>query len=145
MDLSKSIDDETYKLLTHIDKNNEKTSKIIDQINLSIESNKALDNKEELANIKALLDNIDKLEKNNEKALQKVDDAKVIRETSESFKNLVPGYSENVYNDLEKVVTITLDPLNKTANTVTNEQAHKNYPTIAKYLEDLKLLQEFQK
>lgn len=145
MELSKSIDDETYKLLTHIDTNNEKTSKIIDQINLSIETNKALDNKEELANIKALLDNIDKLEKNNEKALEKVDDAKVSRETSESFKNLVPGYSENVYNDLEKVVTITLDPLNKTANTVTNEQAHKNYPTIAKYLEDLKLLQEFQK
>lgn len=140
MDLNKSIDDDTYELLTQVDTNNEKVSQIIDQVNLSIEANQALDSEEELAKIKALLDNIEKLEKNNEKVLANVDGTKQNQESGENFKKVVPGYSENVYKDLEKVVTITLDPLSKVENTATKESASKAYPTLAKYLEDLEFV-----
>lgn len=145
MDLNKSIDDDTYELLTQVDTNNEKVSQIIDQVNLSIEANQALDSEEELAKIKALLDNIEKLEKNNEKVLENVDGTKQNQESGENFKNLVPGYSENVYKDLEKVVTITLDPLSKVENTATKESASKAYPTLAKYLEDLEFVKAILK
>lgn len=129
MDLNKSIDDETYELLTGVDKNNEKIDEIIDQVKLSIEANKALDNKEELENIKVLLDDVDNLSANNEKALETIDKKEENPTISQSFKNVVPGYSENVYKDLEKVVTVTLDPLNDTQNSekkVSKEQAQKN-------------------
>ena len=148
MDLNKSIDDETYELLTGVDKNNEKIDEIIDQVKLSIEANKALDNKEELENIKVLLDDVDNLSANNEKALETIDKKEENPTISQSFKNVVPGYSENVYKDLEKVVTVTLDPLNDTQNSekkVSKEQAQKKYPTIAKYLKDLKLVRDLLK
>ena len=145
MDLNKSIDDDTYELLTQVDTNNEKVSQIIDQVNLSIEANQAMDNEEELSNIKVLLDNIEKLEKNNEKVLANVDGTKQNQESGENFKNLVPGYSENVYKDLEKVVTITLDPLSKVENTATIESASKAYPTLAKYIEDLEFVKAILK
>ena len=148
MDLNKSIDDETYELLTGVDKNNEKIDEIIDQVKLSIEANKVLDNKEELENIKVLLDDVDNLSANNEKALETIDKKEENPTISQSFKNVVPGYSENVYKDLEKVVTVTLDPLNDTQNSekkVSKEQAEKKYPTIAKYLKDLKLVREVLK
>lgn len=145
MDLNKAIDYETYELITSVDKDNEKIEEIINQVNLSIESNKILDNKEEAKNIKALLENIEKLEANNEKVLEKVDQRNKGKDISSNFKNVVPNYSENVYKDLKKVVTVTLDPLNKEEATVTKEEASKNYPTIAKYLEDLKLVQDLLK
>ncbi|MDU0894122.1 MAG: hypothetical protein E7A85_02490 [Anaerococcus sp.] len=148
MDLNKSIDDETYELLTGVDKNNEKIDEIIDQVKLSIEANKVLDNKEELENIKVLLDDVDNLSSNNEKALETIDKKEENPTISQSFKNVVPGYSENVYKDLEKVVTVTLDPLNDTQNSekkVSKEQAQKKYPTIAKYLKDLKLVRDLLK
>lgn len=148
MDLNKSIDDETYELLTGVDKNNEKIDEIIDQVKLSIEANKVLDNKEELENIKVLLDDVDNLSANNEKALETIDKKEENPTISQSFKNVVPGYSENVYKDLEKVVTVTLDPLNDTQNSekkVSKEQAQKKYPTIAKYLKDLKLVRDLLK
>lgn len=148
MDLNKSIDDETYELLTGVDKNNEKIDEIIDQVKLSIEANKVLDNKEELENIKVLLDDVDNLSANNEKALETIDKKEKNPTISQSFKNVVPGYSENVYKDLEKVVTVTLDPLNDTQNSekkVSKEQAQKKYPTIAKYLKDLKLVRDLLK
>lgn len=145
MDLNKTIDNETYELITSVDKDNEKIEEIINQVNLSIESNKILDNKEEAKNIKALLENIEKLETNNEKVLEKVDHRNKDEEISSNFKNVVPNYSENVYKDLKKVVTVTLDPLNKEEATVSKEEASKNYPTIAKYLEDLKLVQDLLK
>lgn len=145
MDLNKAIDNETYELITSVDKDNEKIEEIINQVNLSIESNKILDNKEEAKNIKALLENIEKLEANNEKVLEKVDQRNNDEEISSNFKNVVPNYSENVYKDLKKVVTVTLDPLNKEEATVSKEEASKNYPTIAKYLEDLRLVQDLLK
>lgn len=145
MDLNKAIDNETYELITSVDKDNEKIKEIINQVNLSIESNKILDNKEEAKNIKALLENIEKLEANNEKVLEKVDQRNKGKDISSNFKNVVPNYSENVYKDLKKVVTVTLDPLNKEEATVSKEEASKNYPTIAKYLEDLKLVQDLLK
>ena len=125
MDLNKSIDDDTYKLLTEVDTNNEKVSQIIDQINLSIEANQAVDNEEELANIKALLDNIEKLEKNNEKILANVDGTKKDQESGESFKNLI---------------TVTLP----VTQTITIDDISIDSRKIMKYLSDNELLSRIE-
>lgn len=145
MDLNKSIDDETYELITGVDKNNETIKEIIDQVNLSIETKKALDDEKELANIKALLDNVEELAENNEKALDKVEEEDKKQENTQNFKKVVPGYSEKVYNDLEKVVTVTLDPLKAPTQQVDKETATKSYPTIAKYLEELAIVKDLLK
>lgn len=145
MDLNKSIDDETYELITEVDKNNETIKEIIDQVNLSIETKKALDDEKELANVKALLDNVDELAENNEKALDKVEEEDKKQENTQNFKKVVPGYSEKVYNDLEKVVTVTLDPLKAPTQQVDKETATKSYPTIAKYLEELAIVKDLLK
>ncbi len=145
MDLSKSIDNETYELITGVDKNNDAIQEIIDQVNLSIETNKVLDNEEELASIKALLDNVEKLAENNEQALDKVEEKDRKEENSQNFKKVVPGYSEKVYKDLEKVVTVTLDPLKAPQDQVDKETATKSYPTIAKYLEELTVVKDLLK
>lgn len=125
MDLNKSIDDDTYKLLTEVDTNNEKVSQIIDQINLSIEANQAVDNEEELANIKALLDNIEKLEKNKEKILANVDGTKKDQESGESFKNLI---------------TVTLP----VTQTITIDDISIDSRKIMKYLSDNELLSRIE-
>ena len=145
MDLNKSIDDETYELITGVDKNNETIKEIIDQVNLSIETKKALDDEKELANVKALLDNVEELAENNEKALDKVEEEDKKQENTQNFKKVVPGYSEKVYNDLEKVVTVTLDPLKAPTQQVDKETATKSYPTIAKYLEELAVVKDLLK
>ena len=142
MDLNKSIDDETYELITGVDKNNETIKEIIDQVNLSIETKKALEDEKELANVKALLDNVEELAENNEKALDKVEEEDKKQENTQNFKKVVPGYSEKVYNDLEKVVTVTLDPLKTPTQRVDKETATKSYPTIAKYLEELAAIKD---
>lgn len=145
MDLNKSIDDETYELITEVDKNNETIKEIIDQVNLSIETKKALDDEKELANVKALLDNVEELAENNEKVLDKVEEEDKKQENTQNFKNVVPGYSEKVYKDLEKVVTVTLDPLKAPTQQVDKETATKSYPTIAKYLEELAIVKDLLK
>lgn len=145
MDLSKSIDNETYELITGVDKNNEAIQEIIDQVNLSIETSKVLDDEKELANIKALLDNVEELSANNEQALDKVEEEDRKEENSQNFKKVVPGYSEKVYKDLEKVVTVTLDPLKAPQGQVDKETATKSYPTIAKYLEELTVVKDLLK
>ena len=145
MDLSKSIDKETYELITGVDKNNETIQEIIDQVNLSIETSKVLDDEKELANIKALLDNVEELSVNNEQALDKVEGEDRKEENSQNFKKVVPGYSEKVYKDLEKVVTVTLDPLKAPQGQVDKETATKSYPTIAKYLEELAVVKDLLK
>lgn len=145
MDLNKSIDDETYELITEVDKNNETIKEIIDQVNLSIETKRALDDEKELANVKALLDNIEELAENNEKALDKVEEEDKKLENTQNFKKVVPGYSEKVYKDLEKVVTVTLDPLKAPTQQVDKETATKSYPTIAKYLEELAIVKDLLK
>lgn len=130
MDLYNNVDSDTAKLLESLDKNNDKVKEILDQVNLSIESKEVLDNPEETAKIAALLGDLTELKATTEKALESVEDKK----ENQSFNIIVDGFSQNVLKDLDKVVTITLDPLNKTKAPSSKKEAQEKYPTIAQYL-----------
>lgn len=130
MDLYNNVDPETAKLLESLDKNNDKVKEILDQVNLSIESKEVLDNPEETAKIAALLGDLTELKATTEKALESVEDKK----ENQSFNIIVDGFSQNILKDLDKVVTITLDPLNKAKAPSSKKEAQEKYPTIAEYL-----------
>lgn len=130
MDLYNNVDSDTAKLLESLDKNNDKVKEILDQVNLSIESKEVLDNPEETAKIAALLGDLTELKATTEKALESVEDKK----ENQSFNIIVDGFSQNVLKDLDKVVTITLDPLNKAKAPSSKKEAQEKYPTIAQYL-----------
>lgn len=130
MDLYNNVDSDTAKLLESLDKNNDKVKEILDQVNLSIESKEILDNPEETAKIAALLGDLTELKATTEKALESVEDKK----ENQSFNIIVDGFSQNVLKDLDKVVTITLDPLNKAKAPSSKKEAKEKYPTIAQYL-----------
>lgn len=49
------------------------------------------------------------------------------------------GFSQNVYKDLKKVSTVTLDPLDKKESVMKVKEAREKYPTITGYLENLEL------
>lgn len=130
MDLYNHVDPETAKLLESLDKNNDQVKEILDQVSLSIESKDVLDNPEETAKIAALLGDLTELKTTTEKALESVEDKK----ENQSFNIIVDGFSQNVLKDLDKVVTITLDPLNKAKTPSSKKEAQEKYPAIAEYL-----------
>lgn len=141
MDLYNHVDPETAKLLESLDKNNDKVKEILDQVNLSIESKEVLDNPEETAKIAALLGDLTELKATTEKALESVEDKK----ENQSFNIIVDGFSQNVLKDLDKVVTITLDPLNKAKAPSSKKEAQEKYPTIAEYLNRAELRNDLLK
>lgn len=145
LDLSKSIDNETYELIVGLDKNNEKIQEVIDQVSSSIEENKDLDQDENLAIIKDLLDNVENLEASNEKALEKLVEDKENQELNQSLEKLMTDKRRASNEDLEKVVTVTLDPLSSQNNLEVNKSLTKDYSTIAKYLEGLNLFKDLLK
>lgn len=141
MDLYNNVDSDTAKLLESLDKNNDKVKEIVDQVNLSIESKEVLDNPEETAKIAALLGDLTELKATTEKALESVEDKK----ENQSFNIIVDGFSQNVLKDLDKVVTITLDPLNKAKAPSSKKEAQEKYPTIAEYLNRAELRNDLLK
>lgn len=141
MDLYNNVDSDTAKLLESLDKNNDKVKEILDQVNLSIESKEVLDNPEETAKIAALLGDLTELKATTEKALESVEDKK----ENQSFKIIVDGFSQNVLKDLDKVVTITLDPLSKDKAPSSKKEAQEKYPTIAEYLNRAELRNDLLK
>ena len=141
MDLYNNVDSETAKLLDSLDKNNDKVKEILDQVNLSIESKEVLDNPEETAKIAALLRDLTELKATTEKALESVEGKK----ENQSFNIIVDGFSQNVLKDLDKVVTITLDPLNKSKAPSSKKEAQEKYPTIAQYLNRAELRNDLLK
>ena len=141
MDLYNNVDSDTAKLLESLDKNNDKVKEILDQVNLSIESKEVLDNPEETAKIAALLGDLTELKATTEKALESVEDKK----ENQSFKIIVDGFSQNVLKDLDKVVTITLDPLSKDKAPSSKKEAQEKYPTIAQYLNRAELRNDLLK
>ena len=141
MDLYNNVDSDTAKLLESLDKNNDKVKEILDQVNLSIESKEVLDNPEETAKIAALLGDLTELKATTEKALESVEDKK----ENQSFNIIVDGFSQNVLKDLDKVVTITLDPLNKAKAPSSKKEAQEKYPTIAQYLNRAELRNDLKK
>lgn len=119
----------------------EKTAEIQEllvQIELGVEADNILEDPEQIANISTLLDDVENLDQKSKEALgqNKKEDETLI---SPHFKIIDDKFSKEVYKKLEKVVTVTLDPLEKKKPTMAKDEIRKQYPSISHYLENLEL------
>lgn len=122
-------------LISQINDKNEEISEVVRQVKLREEVAKALADEKELEVVKSLLKGIEKLDK----ASKEVEESKKEAYVSPHFKMLLDDFSRKAYKDLEKVVTVTLDPLKKIEAKSTVDQAKKKYPAIDYYLSNLEL------
>lgn len=130
-----SDEKKAQSLISQISDKNEEISEVIRQVKLREEVAKALADEKELEVVKSLLKEIEKLDK----ASKEVEESKKEAYVSPHFKMLLDDFSKQAYKDLEKVVTVTLDPLKKIEAKSTVDQAKKKYPTIDYYLSNLEL------
>lgn len=130
-----SDEKKAQSLISQINDKNEEISEVVRQVKLREEVAKALADEKELEVVKSLLKGIEKLEK----ASKEVEESKKEAYVSPHFKMLLDDFSKDAYKDLEKVVTVTLDPLKKIEAKSTVDQAKKKYPTIDYYLSNLEL------
>ncbi|WP_151409614.1 hypothetical protein [Anaerococcus sp. Marseille-P9784] len=130
-----SDEKKAQSLIAQINEKNEEISEVIRQVKLREEVAKALADEKELEVVKSLLKEIEKLDK----ASKEVEESKKEAYVSPHFKMLLDDFSKQAYKDLEKVVTVTLDPLKKIEAKSTVDQAKKKYPTIDYYLSNLEL------
>ena len=130
-----SDEKKAQSLITQINEKNEEISEVVRQVKLREEVAKALADEKELEVVKSLLKEIEKLDK----ASKEVEESKKEAYVSPHFKMLLDDFSKQAYKDLEKVVTVTLDPLKKIDAKSTVDQAKKKYPTIDYYLSNLEL------
>ncbi|WP_099321379.1 hypothetical protein [Anaerococcus sp. Marseille-P3625] len=130
-----SDEKKAQSLISQINDKNEEISEVVRQVKLREEVAKALADEKELEVVKSLLKGIEKLDK----ASKEVEESKKEAYVSPHFKMLLDDFSRKAYKDLEKVVTVTLDPLKKIEAKSTVDQAKKKYPTIDYYLSNLEL------
>lgn len=130
-----SDEKKAQSLIAQINEKNEEISEVVRQVKLREEVAKALADEKELEVVKSLLKEIEKLDK----ASKEVEESKKEAYVSPHFKMLLDDFSKQAYKDLEKVVTVTLDPLKKIDAKSTVDQAKKKYPTIDYYLSNLEL------
>lgn len=130
-----SDEKKAQSLISQISDKNEEISEVVRQVKLREEVAKALADEKELEVVKSLLKEIEKLDK----ASKEVEESKKEAYVSPHFKMLLDDFSKQAYKDLEKVVTVTLDPLKKIEAKSTVDQAKKKYPTIDYYLSNLEL------
>lgn len=130
-----SDEKKVQSLISQINDKNEEISEVVRQVKLREEVAKALADEKELEVVKSLLKGIEKLDK----ASKEVEESKKEAYVSPHFKMLLDDFSRKAYKDLEKVVTVTLDPLKKIEAKSTVDQAKKKYPTIDYYLSNLEL------
>lgn len=130
-----SDEKKAQSLISQINEKNEEISEVIRQVKLREEVAKAIADEKELEIVKGLLKGIEKLDKAN----KEVEDSKKEAYVSPHFTMLLNDFSKQAYKDLEKVVTVTLDPLKKIDTKATFDQAKKKYPTITYYLSNLEL------
>lgn len=130
-----SDEKKAQSLIAQINEKNEEISEVVRQVKLREEVAKALADEKELEVVKNLLKEIEKLDK----ASKEVEESKKEAYVSPHFKMLLDDFSKQAYKDLEKVVTVTLDPLKKIDAKSTVDQAKKKYPTIDYYLSNLEL------
>lgn len=128
-----SDEKKAQSLISQINDKNEEISEVVRQVKLREEVAKALADEKELEVVKGLLKGIEKLDK----ASKEVEESKKEAYVSPHFKMLLDDFSRKAYKDLEKVVTVTLDPLKKIEAKSTVDQAKKKYPTIDYYLSNL--------
>lgn len=130
-----SDEKKAQSLIAQINEKNEEISEVVRQVKLREEVAKALADEKELEVVKSLLKGIEKLDKAN----KEIEESKKEAYVSPHFKMLLDDFSKDAYKDLEKVVTVTLDPLKKIDAKSTVDQAKKKYPTIDYYLSNLEL------
>lgn len=130
-----SDEKKAQSLIAQINEKNEEISEVIRQVKLREEVAKALADEKELEVVKSLLKEIEKLDKAN----KEIEESKKEAYVSPHFTMLLDDFSKDAYKDLEKVVTVTLDPLKKIDSKSTVDQAKKKYPTIDYYLSNLEL------
>lgn len=130
-----SDEKKAQSLISQINDKNEEISEVVRQVKLREEVAKALADEKELEVVKSLLKGIEKLDKAN----KEIEESKKEAYVSPHFKMLLDDFSKDAYKDLEKVVTVTLDPLKKIDAKSTVDQAKKKYPTIDYYLSNLEL------
>lgn len=130
-----SDEKKAQSLIAQINEKNEEISEVIRQVKLREEVAKAIADEKELEIVKSLLEGIEKLDK----ASKEIEESKKEAYVSPHFKMLLDDFSKQAYKDLEKVVTVTLDPLKKIDSKSTVDQAKKKYPTIDYYLSNLEL------
>lgn len=130
-----SDEKKAQSLIAQINEKNEEISEVIRQVKLREEVAKALADEKELEIVKGLLKGIEKLDKAN----KEIEESKKEAYVSPHFTMLLDDFSKQAYKDLEKVVTVTLDPLKKIDAKSTVDQAKKKYPTIDYYLSNLEL------
>lgn len=130
-----SDEKKAQSLTAQINEKNEEISEVVRQVKLREEVAKALADEKELEVVKSLLKEIEKLDK----ASKEVEESKKEAYVSPHFKMLLDDFSKQAYKDLEKVVTVTLDPLKKIDAKSTVDQAKNKYPTIDYYLSNLEL------
>lgn len=104
-----SDEKKAQSLTAQINEKNEEISEVVRQVKLREEVAKALADEKELEVVKSLLKEIEKLDK----ASKEVEESKKEAYVSPHFKMLLDDFSKQAYKDLEKVVTVTLDPLKK--------------------------------
>ena len=125
--LIKTLNDQTNQIL-----------EVLRQVELGQESNYLDQHPEELAKIDKLLEDVEKFDENTKKTI-KENQEKNKDYVSPHFVVVKEDFSKEVYKKLENVVTVTLDPLEKTQTTMTKEEIKNEYPSIAYYLENLEL------
>lgn len=130
-----SDEKKAQSLIAQINEKNEEISEVIRQVKLREEVAKAIADEKELEIVKSLLEGIEKLDK----ASKEIEESKKEAYVSPHFRMLLDDFSKQAYKDLEKVVTVTLDPLKKIDAKSTADQAKKKYPTIDYYLSNLEL------
>ena len=133
-----SKEEQAQALIKTLNKQTSQILEVLRQVELGEEADYLDENPEELAKIEKLLADIEKFDENTKKVI-KANQEKNKDYVSPHFEIVKEYFSKEVYKKLEKVVTITLDPMSKPQTIMTKEEIKKEYPSIAHYLENLEL------
>lgn len=135
---SSSKEEQAKTLIKSLNKTSNQILEVLRQVELGIEADYVLENPAEIAKISALLDDIDQIDENTKKAIKENQEQNKDY-VSPHFEIVKDDFSKEVYKKLENVLTVTLDPLEKTNTSVARDQIKKEYPSIAHYLENIEL------
>lgn len=131
-------EEEAQSLIKTLNNQTSQILEILRQVELGQEANYLDEHPEELAKIDKLLEDVEKFDENTKKTV-KENQEKNKDYVSPHFVIVKEDFSKEVYKKLENVVTVTLDPLERTQTTMTKEEIKNEYPSIAHYLENLEL------
>ena len=135
---SSSKEEQAKTLIESLNNTSKQILEVLRQVELGVEADHLLENPTEIAKISALLDDIDQIDENTKKAIKENQEQNKDY-VSPHFEIVKDDFSKEVYKKLENVVTVTLDPLEKTNTSVARDQIKKEYPSIAHYLENIEL------